>query len=425
VQLADVLINPRLMVKAAVFFYLDFDENGEADRGWNLPLRNLADRAGRGPDMGAGPIRLACRSQCPVSWHQMHLWDPVLDASQNHLVQLREAVKRNNLGVLVEEEPAAVELARLQMADEHQWYAPAEESREEAEKLARAMLEEHQQKTAELLGQHETRLSQISQQHEQELSRLKLGAQEQVKVLQAELAALREGLKREEEINTGLRRELDGQANGFQRGREELTAQLRQQIEDESRARMASLEARYKEQISVRDVELGYRNELDQQLQQENQQLRTEAEQLREETAQLRQVAAQLQKGAEGLRLELDSLSAKTADGSVLERLAGMGVIFVVYHPGAGHLTLSLQDVARYQENPMAYAAAKCFVAEDQYRSWLAHYQQPACEGRLSNGERCAMPIDRVETPGRFVDGDSNCCSRHKTTGRLRSVTSG
>lgn len=425
-QLAYVLINPRLMVKAVVFFYLDFDEKGEADRGWNLPLRNLAERAGRGPDMGAGPIRLACRSQCPVSWHQMHLWDPNLENGTNHLVLLREAAKRNHLGLLVEEEPTAVEPQRLQMAAEHQWYAPAEdESREEAEKLARAMLEEHQQKTAELLGQHETRLSQISQQHEDELSRLKLGAQEQIKVLQAEIVALREGLKSEEEINAGLRRELEGQVNGFQRGREELTAQLRhieqsgrdelaqlrQQIENESSARIAALEARYKEQISIRDVELGYRNELDQQLQQENHQLRLEAEQLHQ--------------SAESLRQELAVQAAKAAEGSVLERLAALNVIFVVYHPGAGHLTLSLQDVARYQENPMAFVASKCFVSEDQYRQWLAHYQQPSCEGRLSSGERCAIPIDRVETPGRFVDGDSNCCSRHKTSGRLRSVTSG
>ena len=44
VDLLYVLINPRLLVKAVVFFYLDFDEKGEADRGWNLPLRNLADR---------------------------------------------------------------------------------------------------------------------------------------------------------------------------------------------------------------------------------------------------------------------------------------------------------------------------------------------------------------------------------------------
>lgn len=469
VRLAYVLINPRLLVKTAVFFYLDFDENGEADRGWNLPLRNLAERAGRGPDLGAGPIRLACRSQCPVSWHQMHLWDPVLEGDSNHLAQLRAAAKRNNLGVLAEEEPASVEPQRLQMAAEHQWYAPSEEeSRETAEKLAREMLQEHQQKTAELLDQHETRLAQISEQHEQELNRLKLGAQEQVKVLQAEVSALREGLKREEDINADLRRELDGQVSGFQRGREELTAQLRhieesgrdemdqlrQQIEDEAKARIAALETQYQQQVSVRDAELGYRNELGQRLQQENQQLQQENQALRQETekqrqeldqlrrdleqlrqestqlcqesAQLREQAAQaeqLQQSVEALRQELAVQSTRVADSSMLERLAGQGVVFVVYHPGAGHLTLSLADVTRYQENPMAFAAAKCFVSEDQYRQWLAHYQQPTCEGRLSNGDRCALPIDRVETPGRFVEGDSNCCARHKTAGRLRSVT--
>ncbi|MBF2965489.1 chromosome partitioning protein ParA, partial [Pseudomonas aeruginosa] len=53
-HLAYVLINPRLQARAAVFFYLDFDEQGGADTGWNLPLRNLAERAGRGPDMGGG-----------------------------------------------------------------------------------------------------------------------------------------------------------------------------------------------------------------------------------------------------------------------------------------------------------------------------------------------------------------------------------
>jgi len=483
VRLAYVLINPRLMIKAAVFFYLDFDEKGEADRGWNLPLRNLADRAGRGPDLGAGPIRLASRSQCPVSWHQMHLWDPVLEGDNTHLTQLRAAAKRNNLGLLVEEEPAAVEPQRLQMAAEHQWYAPSEEeSRETAEKLAQEMFQEHQQKTADLLDQHETRLSQISQQHEQELSRLRLDAQEQVKVLQAEVATLRDGLKREEEINARLRQELDGQVSGFQRGREELTAQLRQieasgrdeleqlreQIENEAQARIVALEAQYREQISIRDAELGYRNELDQQLQQENQQLqqasevlrqetegqrreleqlrrdiervRQESTQLRQESAQLHQNSAQLRKesaqlreqagqaeqlqqSVENLRQELAGQSVKAEDGSILERLAGQGVIFVVYHPGAGHLTLALSDVTRYQENPMAFAAAKCFVSEEQYRQWLAHYQQPTCEGRLSNGDRCALPIDRVETPGRFIEGDSNCCARHKTAGRLRSVT--
>ncbi len=125
VRIAYVVINPRLLIKAAVFFYLDFDEKGAPDRGWNIPLQHLSERAGRGPDLGAGPIRLACRSQCPVSWHQMHLWDPNLAPGQNDLILLRDAVKRNNLGLLIEEDNAqAVAPERLQMASEDKWYAP-------------------------------------------------------------------------------------------------------------------------------------------------------------------------------------------------------------------------------------------------------------------------------------------------------------
>ncbi|HSX69673.1 MAG TPA: chromosome partitioning protein ParA, partial [Pseudomonas sp.] len=50
-------------------------------------------------------------------------------------------------------------------------------------------------------------------------------------------------------------------------------------------------------------------------------------------------------------------------------------------------------------------------------------YQQPTCEACLPSGERCAMPIDRVETPSRFVVGESNCCARHKAGARLRTVS--
>src|SRR5690606_29868154 len=130
-----VLINPRLMVRAAVFFLIDFDEKGSTDSGWNIPLRHLADRAGRGPDLGAGPIRLACRSQCPVSWHQMHLWDPSLVPGKNDLVLLRDAVRRNHLGLLVEDEPQSVTADRLQMVSEDKWYA-ADPSKEAADKVA-------------------------------------------------------------------------------------------------------------------------------------------------------------------------------------------------------------------------------------------------------------------------------------------------
>ena len=94
---------------------------------------------------------------------------------------------------------------------------------------------------------------------------------------------------------------------------------------------------------------------------------------------------------------------------------------FMVYHPGAGHLTIPLQDMARYQQNPLAYAAAKCSVSEGLYESWVQHYLQPVCIATLTSGERCNMPLDKVEAPGRFVIGESNCCARHQSQDRLRT----
>lgn len=407
-RVAYVVINPRLLIKAAVFFYLDFDEKGAPDKGWNIPLQHLSEKSGRGPDLGAGPIRLACRSQCPVSWHQMHLWDPSLAPGQNDLILLRDAAKRNNLGLLVEDESAqAVAPERLQMASEDKWYAP-DPSKEVADKLAEKLDQDHRLKTAQLIKQQRLRISSLSQQHEEELAKFKLASAEQHKSLQAQLQGLQQALRQQEELNASLKAQLAVQAASFQASREELSEQLRalerhgrsesdilrSQFENEVQARVAAAVVEYKEQIAIRDVELVYRNEQEAQLQQELERLRGERDEL-----------------------------ASQGGGQILERLAKLGVVFVVYHPGAGHLTIPLQDVARYRDNPMAYAAAKCFVSEEQYRQWLAHYQQPSCEAALPSGERCAIPIDRIDSPSRFAIGESNCCARHKASSRLRTVS--
>jgi hypothetical protein len=407
-RVAYVVINPRLLIKAVVFFYLDFDEKGAPDKGWNIPLQHLSEKAGRGPDLGAGPIRLACRSQCPVSWHQMHLWDPSLAPGQNDLALLRDATKRNSLGLLVEDESAqAVAPERLQMASEDKWYA-SEPAKEATDKLAEKLDQDHRLKTAQLIKQQRLRISSLSQQHEEELARLKLADEEQSKNLQAQIHGLHQALRQQEELNASLKAQLAVQAASFQASREEMSEQLRAlehhgrsesdilrtQFESEVQARIAAAVAELREQIAIRDVELAYRNEQDTQLQQE----------------------------IERLKSERDELAGQDGE-QILERLAKLGVVFVVYHPGAGHLTIPLQDVARYRDNPMAYAAAKCFVSEAQYRQWLVHFQQPSCETALPSGERCAIPIDRIDSPSRFVIGESNCCARHKASSRLRTVS--
>ena len=406
-RMAYLLINPRLLVRSVVFFYLDFDERGIADTGWNIPLRHLADNAGRGPDLGAGPIRLACRSQCPVSWHQMHLWDPSLSPGHNDLVLLRDAAKRNSMGLLVEDDsPQLVEPQRLQMASEERWYTP-DPAQEQATKEAEKADQEQRLKAAQLIKQQRLRISSMSQQHEDELAKFRLASDERSQSLQAQLQGLQQALQQQEALNAKLKAQLTEQVHGFQANREELTQQLRaleqhargeadilrRQVEAELQAKVTAAVVEFKEQVAIRDVELAYRNELD--MQQEQEIIR--------------------------LKRERDEFASQGGD-QILERLSKLGVVFVVYHPGAGHLTIPLQDVARYQDNPMAYAAAKCFVSEAQYRQWLSHYQSPTCEAQWPSGERCAMPIDRVDTASRFVIGDSNCCARHKSSSRLRTV---
>src|SRR5690606_37614843 len=52
-------VNGQLEAVAAVFFLIHFGAGGKADPAWNIPLQQLSEAAVRGPDMGAGPIKLA------------------------------------------------------------------------------------------------------------------------------------------------------------------------------------------------------------------------------------------------------------------------------------------------------------------------------------------------------------------------------
>ncbi|MNZ70617.1 hypothetical protein D3C78_889610 [compost metagenome] len=175
-------------------------------------------------------------------------------------------------------------------------------------------------------------------------------------------------------------------------GRSELEG-LRAQFEQEAQARINAALLESQERLARQEAQLAS-------------QARQE-EQLR---AELSQVVG-----------ERDRL-AREGGEQILERLAGQGVVFVAYHPGAGHLTIPLQDMGAYQRNPQAYAAAKCFVSEVQYGQWLAHYQQSSCVAQLPSGNRCNMPIDRVDSPSRFVGGESDCCARHRSSARQRTL---
>lgn len=88
VFVAYVVANQNQLIQSIVLFKLPLDEQGFCLEGWRIPLQRLINTAGRGPNLGGGRIRLACHSQCSISWHQESLWDP----GARHFSQIKSAI---------------------------------------------------------------------------------------------------------------------------------------------------------------------------------------------------------------------------------------------------------------------------------------------------------------------------------------------
>jgi hypothetical protein len=96
---AYVVVGTGLAIRGMVTFLLRIDEDGRADSNFTVPLRHLVRHAGPGPDIGHGPIRLASRSQCSVSWHAMNLWEPEGEGDAHPLRVVQRLVWRNRLAL--------------------------------------------------------------------------------------------------------------------------------------------------------------------------------------------------------------------------------------------------------------------------------------------------------------------------------------
>ncbi len=112
VRAVYVQANHDWLIQALVCCIIPLDEQGYCEEDWQLPLQRLCDTAGPGPDFGGGRIRLACRSQCPISGLKDTLWDPstvvfsainqALDDSQGELIHkdMLEGVTEENMGAI-------------------------------------------------------------------------------------------------------------------------------------------------------------------------------------------------------------------------------------------------------------------------------------------------------------------------------------
>lgn len=368
---------------AAVFFTLEFDSRGFPDRRWNTPLEQLADAAAAGPDLGAGPIRLACRSQCPIVWYEQQLWDPQMTPDCNHFALIKKTLKRNRLGLLLSDrEPLAEQ--------------PQDTS---------AIQEQLRQRMAQAIKEQRLRVATLQEQHRQALQQLErdsMAAAQQhlqhIDQLSQELAEARSKGAQLEQDNERLSLKINGLRDYFEHKLSHMKslddaslAAMQDRLEQEKQAELVAVSEYLTEQLQIRDIEVMYRD--------------TRIAGLEDEVERLQQERQQL---------------LRSSGSQLLEQLHNAGINFVTFQPGAGHLTLPLDDIASFMLDPEAYAARRCQIAPAVFKAWREHYHQPRCTAADDTGPICGGPVDRCERPAEFLPGVSNRCPVHAVSAELR-----
>jgi len=395
-------INYRLHVTSAVFFLINFDLEGFADRKWNIPLQHLADAAAKGPDLGSGPIKLACFTQCPIQWHKRNLWDPEMSPVTNHFALLRRTITANKMGIVfqgansVEAPTADIEIPTLTSVEERRlekgWRDEIEN--ELRSKLYRGFrnrlantLKEQRLRLATARNRYRQRVDALGREHQLRLEKMKGQYQELESTYNTQkLLAdeLKQTVDRQAEKMTHLREYFEEKIKSAKNISEEQINLLHQQFELEASAKIESISKDLKEKLQLREIEVMYLSEHQKNLIDE----------------------------IESLKQEKQKLQEYSGD-KVIDQLAQSGIHFVAYQSGLGHINISRDEINQYIENPEAFAAQKCGVSVTTYRQWLEHFAKPTCQALNRDGSVCGCSIPRISSPIDFHSGESDRCEEH------------
>lgn len=394
---AYVEINCNYHIKNAVFFNVRFTSEGFVDSDYALPLFELSQNTMPGPDLGSGAIGLACSSHCAIKSMAPMLWQPDLSKKMTELKVLSDVVVRNRIaihfneangsGVRVERES---EISRQMIERSVSESLRKEYDKELRDQLTQAYKEQHLRDT-EAVQAREVAVAEVRQRYTARIDEHQMLLNEQKQQLQ-------EALDR----NAELTETIDGQEKKIEGLREYYALKLEQvdtpvfensdrDYETDIKAAVEEATGELKELLQMREVEILYRNE------QENK-LNEELDDLREQNK---------------------TLMSNNGD-SLLSRMLENGISFVTFQPGAGHITLPVGEISRYMANPVAYVAERCEVSEAHYNAWLEHYHVPICQTTNTSGDFCGENISRVESPSDFIVGESDCCHKHRKSKKPR-----
>lgn len=370
-------ISTQLNVTACVLFLIDFDNKGNADSDWNIPLQHLASNGGQGPDLGEGPIKLACKSQCSVSWHQGELWDP--DKQQDYFLEIKSAIARNKLGF----KKIDTELSIPTIKDVLDVQAKIAENQQIKHKSSDLVFKKQ---FAKLNDTYKKKMHALEDLRIKEVDQIK-------RVMRNEKLADKQTILSLEQKNTQQSVLNDSLSDKYK----ELTYKFdAQSKETESvSTKLQLIKDEYFEVIQKQNLAQKSDSEQVKLLEAEIESYRRKNEDLIGETAGITLIK-------EEFEIEKQQVLA-----SFVKKLNECDLVFVAYHLGAGHITLSSDNLLEYLGDPDNFAAQKCNVTVDQYRLWVKHFERPVCE-------ECSVPVTKIGNPQDFQEGFNDRCIRHK-----------
>lgn len=400
-------INRRLDIIGAVFFIIHFDAKGNADRRWNIPLSQMVETAAFGSELNGVQLRIACRSQCQVPWHQQDLWEPDLSVGSNTLKILSASVQANRLGLLVDDavdQPPLLTEIVSNVNDVISVGATNEKSGQEnnlssAEKESR---EEERYKMAQNIKKQRVYIASLKSLHEQEME-----AQRKLYSKDCEMFLLANKKLQEQIEGLELKYcdaliETENKQHSFERQCQEYEQRLermmdqrgidhrslRVQFNKDFQAKLIEQTTEIESKLEMCEVEVYYREE--------------QINRLKSEILDLKAYAKQLE--SQSVASEISSL-------------VNNGVYFVVSQPGVGPMSIEAEDLIRFNSEPNLYLAERLGVSLDIYEAWLAHIKLPLCGGDVHTGETCGEHLEPVTTPQEFILGISDYCVAHQQGG--------
>jgi alkylhydroperoxidase/carboxymuconolactone decarboxylase family protein YurZ len=278
------------------------------------------------------------------------------------------------------------------------------------------------------MGEQQLRITTLENDKNETIAKLGLLHQQQVDILEAQNAkllsqhqAMRSQHDAQREQIESLRQQMASMAK-LEAGLAEERRLHEQQLAALMKERVGEETQKFKEVMAQREKEFATREQrlqtefqlvLDKRLNDAAESHRLQLDSLRAEIVYRDETLARLTKELAEIKASVSQREEMAAD-AFLHRLESLGMNFVVFHPGAGHLSVPVPELEQYVENPLGYAAAKCLVSEDQYRMWLSHYENPRCNAPLGENKCCDARLIRIDSPTRFVAGQSDRCARHQ-----------